>query len=129
MRNDNTNRKVRKSTSRRSGKIYKISHFISLFIFAAVIVTSAVFTSGKVYAKSNSADMSTKVYKSIMIYSGDSFDSIADKYISDEYSSKEAYVKEVISINNMCSDSTLVPGNHIIVPYYLEQPKITIVRN
>lgn len=118
-----------KRSLRKAKRITKISHFVSILIFASVIIVSAMFTAGKVYAKGNNTDMSAKMYKSIMIYSGDSFESIADRYISDEYSSTEAYVKEVLSINNMCPDSTLIPGNHIIVPYYVGQPKITIVRN
>lgn len=60
----------------------------------------------------------TKLYKSVLIYGGDTFTTISEKYISAEYSSSEAFIKEIKRINNLSDASSLTPGNHIIIPYY-----------
>lgn len=89
-------------------------------VFLMIVIFSLLSISGKVYADS-SIDENVKKYKSILIYAGDTLESIALENISDEYESTTKYIKEVASINHISVDSKLVPGNHIIVPYYAER--------
>lgn len=97
-------------------KKQKISLFI-VFIFIALF--TLLFFSRGVYADSN-LNTKTKMYKSVLIYSGDSLESIADTYMSIGYSDLSQYINEIVTINGLNKTSELVPGNHIIVPYYVE---------
>ena len=104
-----------------------VKYHLSFVFLAAVMILSVFFTVKSVYAK-NSNDNKVKLYKSIMVYSGDTLETIAEKYTSDEQVSTSAYIKEVANINNITTETVLVPGNHIIVPYYAERkmPEIEI---
>lgn len=63
-----------------------------------------------------------KVYKSIVIYGGDTLSSITSRYISSEWKDSAAYMHEVSRINNLKDDDMLIAGNYLIVPYYIEDP-------
>ena len=41
--------------------------------------------------------------------------------MSNEYSSVNKYINEVLSINGMNSDTKLVVGNKIVIPYYINK--------
>ena len=93
-----------------------------VIIFSLVLLTSLTFISSKAYAgnfKSNSD--SVKVFKSVTVYSGDTLESIAANYMSDEYSSVRSYINEVMSINGITDCTKLIPGNKIIIPYYMSK--------
>ena len=92
-------------------------------LFCLVLFASITAVSASTYAgdfKSKDSD-SIKLYKSITIYSGDTLDSIAAEYMTEEYSSVYTYINEVSSINGITSETTLVPGNKLIVPYYMSK--------
>lgn len=74
------------------------------------------------FAKQNvEANERTKVYKSIVIYAGDTLTSIASEYCSDEWNDTTAYIHEVSRINHLDDDELLIAGNYLIIPYYIEQ--------
>lgn len=60
-----------------------------------------------------------KCYTSIMIYPGDSIDTITDKYYTQQFKDKDSLTFEILSINHLSPEKTLEPGNHIIVPVYI----------
>lgn len=60
-----------------------------------------------------------KCYTSIMIYPGDSIDTITDKYYTQQFKDKDSLAFEILSINHLSPEKTLEPGNHIIVPVYI----------
>lgn len=60
-----------------------------------------------------------KVVTTLQIKSGDTFWSIAGKYITEEYSDRSDYVKEIKKSNGITSD-LLYEGQYIIVPHYVE---------
>ena len=71
------------------------------------------------FADSSSSDIHTeKHYSSIMIYPGDSLDSLAEKYLCPEQNDRERLKNEIASINHLSAESALTAGNHIIVPVY-----------
>jgi len=106
---------------RRQKRVLVIT-FILAFIFTSVIL------SGKAYAGNHKTDSnSVKKYKSIMIYSGDTMESIAAEYMTDEYSSSVKYINEVYSINGINNATVLIPGNHIIIPYYESNDNISSI--
>lgn len=108
---------IRKARVNNRTAVVKKQRLTLLLIFVAVIVSSIIFASGRVYAKGSISE-NNKVYKSVMIYSGDTLETIANDNITDGYSSVDDLVKEVVMINNLGAVRELVPGNHIIVPYY-----------
>lgn len=108
----------RESYIKRTEQVRRQKRFLAVTFIIAFIITS-MFLSAKAYAGNNKADSnSVKKYKSVMIYSGDTIESIASEYMSNEYSSVSKYIKEVYSINGINNATTLIPGNHIVVPYY-----------
>lgn len=56
-------------------------------------------------------------YKSIEIEDNDSLYELAHKYNSTEVQSYDSYIKDVMSLNHL-TDSKLVSGMHLVVPYY-----------
>ena len=60
-----------------------------------------------------------KCYTSIMIYPGDSIDTITDKYYTQQFKDKDSLAFEILSINHLSPEKTLEPGNHIIGPIYI----------
>lgn len=61
-------------------------------------------------------------YTSVYVRSGDSLWTIADRYMSDEWEDKNAYIDEIMQINHI-SDSQLKAGSYIIVPYTVAEQK------
>ena len=95
---------------------------ILLCLFLVSVIISNFIFSIKVNANNKKPSAETvKMYKSIMVYAGDTLESIAEEYMSDEYASEIKYIKEVSSINGFSSDTSLIPGNKIIVPYYMSK--------
>ena len=71
------------------------------------------------FADSSSSDsIKEKHYSSIMIYPGDSIDSLTEKYLCPEQNDRERLKNEIASINHLSAESALTAGNHIIVPVY-----------
>lgn len=101
-------------------RVVRKQRIVLLFTFIIAVITASFIISSNAYAdnKNNIDDNYTKQYKSVMIYSGDTLDTIAFKYMGDGYSSVNAFINEIKSINNINDYTTLIPGNHIIVPYY-----------
>ncbi len=89
-------------------------------IIAGIIIISLLFAFGlkKDAPKTNASNASTKYYTCICIEEGDTLWDIADEYMTEEYESKQDYIDEVLSINNMNTD-VIVEGTNLLVPYYV----------
>lgn len=92
--------------------------FIALF-FLCIIYAVALSVAIPATADESAAqkDSRCKYYKSIVIEKGDTLWTIADQYISEEYSSKPDYIDEVKHMNNLVSDE-IHAGNYLVIPYY-----------
>ena len=110
---------IRKERVNSRALVVKKQRLTLFLIFATVIISSVILTSMHVYAKGSISE-NNKVYKSVMIYSGDTLETIATDNLTNGYSSVDALVKEVIMINNLRGINELTPGNRIIVPYYTD---------
>ncbi|MDR2547729.1 MAG: LysM peptidoglycan-binding domain-containing protein [Lachnospiraceae bacterium] len=83
-----------------------------------IIILSIALGSILSLADSGDAVHSFKYFTSIEIESGDTLISIAHRYIDlNHYTSIDAYIGEVIRINNL-RDDNIIAGHNIIVPYY-----------
>ena len=58
------------------------------------------------------------MYTAVLVYPGDSIDSLAEEYLSVEYEDRESLKREIVSINHLDYDGSLTSGNHIIIPVY-----------
>ena len=103
----------------------------------ALLMTATITCTFTSFARTGSSGRDSipelkKYYTSVMIYPGDTPESIADKYCFPEgtprsiadnfsspvYSDKVSPAEEILSINHLSPDNSLQPGNHIIVPVY-----------
>ncbi len=66
-----------------------------------------------------------KQFKAITIYCGDTRESIAGIYATDEWDNINSYIHELEMINHLDRDEKLIAGNYLIVPYYTETPANT----
>lgn len=93
-----------------------------LFLFIGVIITMAFisFFSVKAFANTDTSSdcFGTKQYKSIMIYCGDTVESIARDNYCIMYSSADDMAKEIRSINHLDKEDRLIPGNYLVIPYF-----------
>ena len=106
---------------KRTAVVYKERLLITIICIIAFIF-SLLFFNHKTNAANFAANSNAvKMYKSITIFSGDTLESIANEYMSNEYSSVNKYVNEVLSINGMNSESKLIVGNNIVIPYYSDK--------
>lgn len=100
----------------RKQKMYLFMSVIILTLALSIMI-GARFT----FAKSTEdAPERIKVYRSIVIYGGDTLTSIAAQYCSSEWKDSASYIHEVSRINNLKEDDMLIAGNYLIVPYYIE---------
>ena len=101
----------------------KLLNFISrkkITIIVAIIVLSVIYlgVTNKDASEADATTASTKYYTSISVESGDSLWNIADEYMTDEYSSTQEYIDEVVSINNLTNASSITAGTNLLIPYY-----------
>ena len=93
-----------------------------LFLIIGVLITMAFisFFSVRAFANTDSTPdcFGTKQYRSVMIYCGDTVESIAEENYSLMYSSPDRMADEIRSINNIGRGEELIPGNYLIIPYF-----------
>lgn len=98
----------------RRGASLSIYFLIFMLVMIIVLLSCKAFT----YADESVDPSRTKCYRSITIYYGDTLPAIAGENIPPEYSDLTKYIQEIAFINQMNIDDTLIPGNHLIIPYY-----------
>ncbi len=104
-----------------SDKIFKVFNYnfkyiilaLCVIIFIGVCFFSRFNDIGKVSASTSNQ----KYFVCLEINEGDTLWSIAETYISEEYSSTDEYVAEIKKLNNLTSDKIFC-GATLVVPYY-----------
>lgn len=89
-------------------------------LIAGVLIGSNLLDSAESEAE-NSKEL-YKYYTSIQVASGDTLWSIADKYRSPEYSDRNAYMQELVALNDL-GDTTIHAGQYLTVSYYSDIEK------
>ncbi|MBR6451411.1 MAG: hypothetical protein IKS87_01780 [Lachnospiraceae bacterium] len=87
-------------------------------LFLLVLIIGLFSLRAFAYADESLETGRVKQYKSITIYAGDSLYQLSTTYMTPEYADPMTYVREVAFINHMDPDDPLIPGNHLIIPYY-----------
>lgn len=117
MRSDKIQeRRYKRERARRTRQIFERVLLSICLIALLAIGSSAILT------KATTTDEAEKVYykyyTQIEITSGDSLWEIAGKYMEHgPYESRNDYMKEVVELNQL-SDTTIILGQHLVVPYY-----------
>lgn len=96
---------------------------ISLLLAVCLIAICVVsFHSLTLSAKNGTETLSLKYYTGVTVKSGESLWTLADQYIDyEQYSNKDAYIKEVCSINRLDDASAIRAGQRLIFPYYSDE--------
>ena len=94
-----------------------------MFFITGVMITMALcsFFSIKAFANTDNTkadSFGTKQYKSVMIYCGDTVESIAEDNYSSLFSSVGSMADEIRNINHISYDEKLIPGNYRVIPYF-----------
>lgn len=113
----NRKKHVRNSNAVNNNRIRSLGILLIMLVFVGSIALS--FT---LKATASESHEKYKYFKSVQIQTGDTLWSIADEYVSEEYASKEAYIKEVKEMNALTSNE-IHSGNYLVIPYYDEEQK------
>ena len=105
-------RRNRRYTARRHGM-----RFAPAVIGSLLLVILAVFSVSIVRSKAADSYPTYKYYTSIRIEDGDSLWEIAGRYADTGYESREEYIQELKTVNQL-TDTTLRSGQYLMVPYY-----------
>ncbi len=105
-------------TSNRTRKhVQKVGLAIMSFSMLAIILSFLVMIRpGSVEASDRTEIVKDYVY--VEIEEGDSLWSVAQKYMSEQFSSMDGLMDEIKEINGFRKDTVLKPGNQIMVPCY-----------
>lgn len=106
-------------------KLFNMISSKKITIIITIIVISVLYLAitHKDASEADATNASTKYYTCISIEEGDSLWDIADEYMTDEYSSRQEYIDEIVSINKLDDESSITAGCNLVIPYY----KVTVL--
>ncbi|MCR5774295.1 MAG: LysM peptidoglycan-binding domain-containing protein [Lachnospiraceae bacterium] len=112
------NKIIRRAIIRRRKERFKtILRFSTALMIVMTLATLSLSIRGFAGERNDGPEVH-KYYTSHTVEEGESLSSIAEKYISDEYTSMDKYISEVVSINRLISAGEIYPGQALIFPYY-----------
>lgn len=110
--------KANESLSRREAIVSSQKRMIFVVVILCISLLILGSSTYVAFAKSDNQREPVKQYISIQIQSGETLWSIASEYVKDTNVSKEEYIAEVTSVNNL-KDSQIHSGQYIIIPEYV----------
>ena len=109
-------RKYKRDRIRRTKQIIEIVLLTICLIALLAIGSSKILT--KATTTEEAKNVYYKYYTQIEIKDGDSLWEIAGEYMEHgPYESRNDYMNEVVEINQL-SSTTIIKGQHLVVPYY-----------
>lgn len=121
------NRKDRNQFMKTSGTMSKnqyqrcieVKRNIKLLIFSVLLIISLTIGLGSFISKAatTESEIYYKYYTQIEIEANDTLWCIANDYKGGHYENTQAYINEVLTINNR-SDEDIRTGEYLIIPYY-----------
>ena len=109
-------RKQKRDRIRRTKQIIERVLLTICLIALLAIGSSAILT--KATTTEEAKKVYYKYYTQIEIQDGDSLWDLAGKYMENgPYKSRNDYMNEVVEINQL-SSTTIIKGQHLLVPYY-----------
>ncbi len=114
----------------REKQVKRQRRLIFAVLFAVVLVIAVLSITHFAYASADpDAVPRIKYYTSIMIYNGNTLESIASEYMTKEYESVEQYIYEICCMNHLSEDTILIAGNYLTIPYYADSIPVRIAGN
>lgn len=94
-------------------------YFAGTFILCLVLAACAISLCAKAHAESTGDRVDDVVsYESVLVCQGNSLWSIAKEHLNEPTNAEiQAYVEEIISLNNLSSHK-IHAGNYILIPTY-----------
>lgn len=89
---------------------------VTLMVLLGGVLLGSSFIGSRTSQASNEIQR-TKCYTSIRVEEGDSLWEIAEKYMGDDYESRQAFIEEVVQLNHIGEDE-IHAGEYLVVPYY-----------
>ncbi len=113
-------RQERLEARRLAAKRRRVRSLVAVFTFAVMMIT--IISANSVIAKAGSGYEKhyDKFYTGIMVERGDTVTRIAAEHMTPGYESVEELVEEIVFINGLDGDCTIVSGSMIMIPYYAE---------
>lgn len=114
-------RKMNRAKARKQQRERK--KLLLMILLTLLMIFSIGFGFGTLFTKAQEPEQNHghKYYTSIQIEKGDTLWDIAGEYMDTaHYQSRTDYMNEVLSINQM-TNSKIVSGHSIIIPYYADQ--------
>ena len=109
-------RKYKRERSRRTRQIIERVLLTICIIALFAIGSTAILT--KATTTEEAKSVYYKYYTQIEIQEGDSLWEIAGKYMEHgPYESRRDYMNEVVELNQL-SSTTIIKGQHLVIPYY-----------
>jgi hypothetical protein len=89
-------------------------------LIAVIVIASVLYVSisNKDVTEADANSASSKYYACITVQPGDTLWDIAQVYMTDEYSSVQEYIDDVVYTNELKSASNIKAGSVLLVPYY-----------
>ncbi len=113
--------RVREQRCRRAARARQVKRQ-KLLLLLGVLITMAFISFFSIKAFANTGNTSeafmSKQYKSVMVYCGDTVESIAEENYNFMFSSVGKLAEEIRNINHISKGEQLVPGNYIVIPYF-----------
>lgn len=91
---------------------------IALVTIIAILASLIIFLTLSLGIQAHSENMRYKYYTQITVNHGDTLESIACRYITEEYENLDNYINEVCNINHLEDKDQVIAGESLIVPYY-----------
>ncbi|MCR5677432.1 MAG: LysM peptidoglycan-binding domain-containing protein [Agathobacter sp.] len=110
--------KANESLSRREAIVSTQKRMIFVVVILCISLLILGSSTYVAFAKADNQHEPVKQYISIQIQSGETLWSIASEYVKDTNVSKEEYIAEVTSVNNL-KDSQIHSGQYLIIPEYV----------
>ncbi len=104
---------------RRARIVARRRMFLLLATVLLITIGSTIFGSifSSAQADAEESGVEYKYYKSVLIKDGDTLWSVAKEYCTDDYSSTQEYIDELIELNDLSSD-IIHAGQHLVIAYY-----------
>ena len=107
--------------------MYERKRFAIVLVFTICLIGALVITFGSFLSRAEEKEPDVTYYKyytNIEIHPGDTLWELAEDYMDENYESREAYMDEVRELNSLNSDSKIVAGQYLIMPYYSTEYKM-----
>jgi len=88
---------------------------VSLFIFISLLI---LFSANKSMAADSSETVFYKYYTTIEVQPGDTLYTISLDYVVDGKQTSKQFIRDVVYMNSLESEGSLIAGTHIVIPYY-----------